>query len=306
MSVLPTQILGSFYKTFLRPAQDLKKHGKWAVITGATDGIGKAYSFVLAKQGMSLMLISRTEAKLKAVKEEIEGKGYTGVEVKYIVCDYGKFDQAMRAKVQKELEGLEIGVLINNVGISYRYPRYFHELPDEEVQSLLTLNIDSTVWMTRAVLPGMLERKKGGAIVNLSSGSALLTMPLLAEYGAAKSFIEKFSRALNAEYREKKSGGITCQCQAPFYVSTKMAKMRPSMAVPTADAFAEAGVKWIGYGDTAVVQPVWIHGVLSFVMQYVVPEPLVAGIVSAQHKAIRKKGLKKDARVAEEEKDKTK
>ena len=288
----------------MRPGKDLRKYGKWVVITGATDGIGKAYAFVLAKKGLSLVLISRTEAKLQAVKEEIDAKGYPGVEVKYIVCDYGKFDNAMRTKMQKELEGLEIGVLINNVGISYRYPRYFHELPDEEVQSLLTLNIDSTVWMTRLVLPGMLERKKGGAIVNLSSGSAMVTMPLLAEYGASKSFIEKFSRALNAEYRDKKNGGISCQCQAPFYVATKLAKMRQSLAVPTPEAYAAAGVKWIGHADTAVVQPYWVHGLQGWILQHVLPDSVVANLVGSTHKAIRKKGLKKDARLEEEAKNK--
>ncbi len=59
------------------------KLGKWAVVTGATDGIGKAYAMALAKKGMSVLLISRTEAKLQAVKEEIESKGY-GVDVKYL------------------------------------------------------------------------------------------------------------------------------------------------------------------------------------------------------------------------------
>lgn len=284
----------------------MKKYGKWVVITGATDGIGKAYAFVLAKKGLSLVLISRTEAKLQAVKEEIEAKGYPGVEVKYIVCDYGKFDEAMRTKMQKELDGLEIGVLINNVGMSYRYPRYFHELPDEEVKSLLTLNIDSTVYMTRMVLPGMLERKKGGAIVNLSSGSALVTMPLLAEYGASKSFVEKFSRALNAEYREKKNGGISCQCQAPFWVATKLAKMRKSFAVPTPEAYAKAGVNWIGYSDTAVVQPYWVHGLQGWVMQHLLPDSIVTSLVGSTHLAIRKKGIKKDARLAEEAKNKSK
>ena len=53
-------------------------------MTGATDGIGKAYALALAKKGMSVILISRTEDKLKAVKEEIDSKGYKGVEVKYI------------------------------------------------------------------------------------------------------------------------------------------------------------------------------------------------------------------------------
>ena len=58
--------MDSFYKTFLRSGKNLKKYGKWVVITGATDGIGKAYAFILAKKGLSLVLISRTEAKLQA------------------------------------------------------------------------------------------------------------------------------------------------------------------------------------------------------------------------------------------------
>lgn len=270
------------------------------MITGATDGIGKAYAFVLAKKGMNIVLISRTEAKLKEVKEEIEKKGYKNVEVKYVVCDYDKFNtQPARDAVKKELEGLEVGVLINNVGIGYKYPRFFDELPDWEVQAMMTLNIDSTVWMTRMVLPGMLERKSG-AIVNISSGSALYTMPLLAEYGAAKSFVEKFSRALNAEYSSK---GVTCQCQAPFYVATKLAKLRKSLSVPTPTEYANMGVKFIGYPDSALVQPFWIHAVQGWVMKQV-PDFILAPGIKSMHMAIRSQGLKKDARLAEENKGK--
>jgi 17beta-estradiol 17-dehydrogenase / very-long-chain 3-oxoacyl-CoA reductase len=78
------KILISAYKSFLRPGKKLTKLGKWAIVTGATDGIGKAYALALAKKGMSIILISRTEAKLKAVKDEIDAKGYNGVEVKYV------------------------------------------------------------------------------------------------------------------------------------------------------------------------------------------------------------------------------
>ncbi len=78
------KIVLAVYKSFLRPGKKLTKYGKWAIVTGATDGIGKAYALALAKKGMSVVLISRTEAKLQAVKEEIEGKNYSGVEVKYI------------------------------------------------------------------------------------------------------------------------------------------------------------------------------------------------------------------------------
>jgi len=286
------QFLGAVNKQFLRPGKNLKKFGEYAVITGATDGIGKAYAMALAKKGMSIVLISRTKAKLEAVKEEILSK-CPNVDVKIIVCDYSKFDDAAKLHIQTSLKGLDIGVLINNVGVSYRYPCYFHELTSEEVGNLIEMNVNSTTWMTRYVINGMLEKKKG-AIVNISSGSAMYTLPLLAEYSAAKSFVEKFTLALNAEYKSK---GISVQCQIPFYVATKLAKMRKAFTVPTPDAFAKLGVKFIGHDDP-VVSPFWVHAVMGYVMDRL-PTSVVASVIMSMHMAIRKKGLKKDAKLAE-------
>ncbi len=255
----------------------------------SVDGIGKAYAFVLAKKGMSVLLISRTESKLQDVKTEIEAKNYGG-EVSYLVCDYSKFDdKALQAKVAKVVKDLEVGVLVNNVGVSYRYPMYFHELADDEVDNLVTMNIDSTVWMTRMVLPGMLERKKG-AIVNISSASAMYDLPLLAEYSGSKSFIEKFSRALNSEYKSK---GVTCQCQIPFYVATKLAKMRKSMMVPTPTEFVGKAINWVGHAD-CVVSPFLLHAIQGWILD-VMPNSVVASIIMSMHLATRKRGLKKDA-----------
>jgi 17beta-estradiol 17-dehydrogenase / very-long-chain 3-oxoacyl-CoA reductase len=275
----------------------LKQFGKWAVVTGATDGIGKAYSIALAKKGLNIVLISRTESKLLEVQKEIVSK--YNVEVKYVVCDYSMFDAGAKNSVQKVLHDLDIGVLVNNVGISYRYPLFFHELSDEEVSTLLTMNIDSTVWMTRMVLPGMLSRKRG-TIVNISSGSALYTLPLLAQYSGAKSFVEKFSRAINAEYRDK---GITCQCQVPFYVATKLAKMRKSLTVPTPTAYVNMAIKWVGYPNDALVSPFWIHAVQGWLMHQL-PDFVVAKFIMLMHLGIRSKGLKRDARVAAQTKSK--
>lgn len=294
IAVTLLNIVASAYKSFLRPGKKLTKFGKWAIVTGATDGIGKAYAMALAKKGMSIILISRTEAKLKAVKEEIESKGYSGVEVKYVVCDYSKFDDKAKKNVKDAIAGLEIGVLINNVGVSYRYPMFFHELSDDEVASLVEMNVNSTVWMTRYVLGGMVERKKG-AIVNISSGSAMYTLPLLAEYSAAKSFIEKFTLALNAEYGPK---GISVQCQIPFYVSTKLAKMRKSLSVPTPDQFAKKAINWVGQPEP-VVSPYWVHGCMGWVLDHL-PTFVVTSIIMSMHLATRKRGLKKDARLKAE------
>jgi len=285
------QFLGQVNKQFLRPGKNLKKLGQYAVVTGATDGIGKAYSMALAKKGMSIVLISRTEAKLKAVKEEILAK-CPDVDIKYVVCDYSKFGDAARAHVQSSLKGLDIGVLINNVGVSYRYPRYYHELADDEVHNLVEMNVNSTTWMTRFVLPGMIEKKKG-AIVNISSGSAMYTLPLLAEYSAAKSFVEKFTLALHAEYNSK---GISVQCQIPFYVATKLAKMREAFTVPSPDKFAKLGLRFIGHDDP-VVSPFWVHACMGYVMDRL-PTAVVTSVIMSMHQTIRKKGLKKDAKSA--------
>jgi len=189
---------------------------------------------------------------------------------------------------------LEVGVLVNNVGVSYRYPLFFDELTDEEVQNLMTMNIDSTVWMTRMVLPGMLARKRG-TIVNVSSASAMYTLPLLAEYSGAKSFVERFSRAINAEYKSK---GVTCQCQVPFYVATKLAKMRKSMMVPTPEQFVAMAMKWVGYSD-CVVSPFLLHAIMGYAMDCL-PEFILTNQIMGMHLATRKRGKKKDEKVAAE------
>lgn len=287
------QFLGEVNRQFLRSGKKLTKFGKYAIVTGATDGIGKAYALALAKKGMSIVLISRTEAKLQAVKEEIDSKNYSGVDVKYIVCDYSNFDDKAKANVKAGIDGLDIGVLINNVGVSYRYPRYFHELADDEVDNLVEMNINSTTWMTRFVINGMLE-KKSGAIVNISSGSAMYTLPLLAEYSAAKSYVEKFTLALHAEYKSK---GISVQCQIPFYVATKLAKMRKAFTVPSPDKFAKLGIRFIGHDDP-VVSPFWVHAVMGYVMDRL-PTSVVTSVIMSMHQGIRKRGLKKDAKNAE-------
>uniref|UniRef100_A0ACB8ERC6 Uncharacterized protein n=1 Tax=Sphaerodactylus townsendi TaxID=933632 RepID=A0ACB8ERC6_9SAUR len=87
--------------------------GEWAVITGAGDGIGKAYSFELAKRGLNTVLISRTLETLRKVASEIEKA--TGRNVKIIQADFTKNN--IYDDIEKSLQGLEIGILVNNVGM---------------------------------------------------------------------------------------------------------------------------------------------------------------------------------------------
>lgn len=288
MQVAYTALHG-IWSHLLRPGKNTKKsYGLWAVVTGATDGIGKGMAFELARKGHNVVLISRSQEKLDACLAELVAK-YPKIEARVLSVDYGKFDEKARAKVADFLKGLDIGVLVNNVGISYPFTKYFHELEDINVEQLITLNVDSTTWMTRIVLPGMVERKRG-SIVNMGSAAGIGTSPLLAQYGAAKSYITMFSKALNVELEKF---NIHVQCQVPLFVATKLAKIRKtSLWVPSPSGYARAAVAAIGYAD--VTSPYWSHAFQIWALSCL-PEWVAARIVMNMHHGIRKAGMKKEA-----------
>merc|ERR1719382_728797 len=84
-------VFSALYAFFFRKGMRLSRYGEWAVVTGATDGIGKAYAFELAKKGLSVLLLSRTPEKLQEVQKEIREK-YPKVQVEVLPIDFGKFD----------------------------------------------------------------------------------------------------------------------------------------------------------------------------------------------------------------------
>jgi len=289
-------ILNEIFNRLFRGGKNIKKtFGSWAVVTGATDGIGKAMAFELARKGVHIVLISRSIDKLDATAKELKDD-YPDIEVKVLAIDYGNFDIAAREKVKTFIADLDVGVLINNVGISYPYTKYFHELTDENVEQLMTLNVNSITWMTRIVLPGMLSRKRG-AIVNIGSAAGVSVSPLLSQYGAAKSYITMFSKALNVEL---KNSNIHVQCQVPMFVATKLAKIKnSSLFVASPNGYAKAAVAAIGYED--VVSPYWTHALQIWFLTNL-PDWLVASGTLSMHHGIRKAGLKKDAKLAAEAK----
>lgn len=272
------------YKHFLRPGKKLKKYGEWAVVTGATDGIGKALAKEFVKAGLKVLLISRTESKLKEVAAEL------GAE--YVAVDYSNFDDEKMAKVKKALDGKDIGILANNVGMSYPFTKYYHELTEKECSDLLALNLESTMLMTKLVLDFMVPKKRG-AIVNTSSAAGTQISPLLAGYSGVKGGIVMFSKSLAAELKPL---GIDVQVQTPLFVTTKLAKIKKSsLTVPTPSTYAKAAVNAIGY-DVAC-SPYWAHALQLFLMD-LLPSSIAIAIVSNMHHSIRKKGMKKQQAAA--------
>ncbi|KAM3387718.1 hypothetical protein ACQJBY_010516 [Aegilops geniculata] len=281
------------YAAFLRPAKPLRRrYGAWAVVTGATDGIGRALAFELAAAGLGLVLVGRSPDKLAAVSKEVRAR-FPGAEVRTFVIDFAADGLAASvAALAESIRGLDVGVLVNNAGHGYPYARYFHEVDEELRRNLIRLNVEAVTRMTHAVLPGMVERKRG-AVVNIGSGAASImpSTPLYTVYAATKAYADQFSRSLYVEYKNK---GIDVQCQVPMYVATKMASIRQaSLFAPSPETYARAAVRYIGYEPRCA--PYWPHALLWFLFS-VVPEPLVDGYVLGMSLGIRKMGRAKEAR----------
>ncbi|ESO82370.1 hypothetical protein LOTGIDRAFT_134665, partial [Lottia gigantea] len=212
-----------------------------SVVTGCTDGIGKAYAEQIAKKGINVVLISRTQSKLDELATEIESK--YKVETKTIAVDFSRTD--IYDKIRVGLTGLDIGTLVNNVGMSYSFPEYFADLENREkvLIDMINTNMTSCSMMTSIVLPGMLERRRG-IIINIASSSALSPLPLLTVYAATKAYMDFFSRGLNEETASK---GVIHQVVVPGFVATKLSKIRrANLFAPTPSTFVCSALATVG------------------------------------------------------------
>jgi short-subunit dehydrogenase len=157
---------------------------------GSTSGIGKGFADHLAEMGMSILIISRSEDKLKEQQKFIAEK--YKVPVRYIAHDFTKAGAERKQFYEhldthlKEIDADGgIGLCINNVGIANEIPKSIEEFTDEEIDEMIQCNCYSTVLMTRAVFKYMKERKNG-SIVAISSGSCNAPAPFLQLYSATK------------------------------------------------------------------------------------------------------------------------
>ncbi|CAH9122636.1 unnamed protein product [Cuscuta epithymum] len=283
-------ILNWVWVYFLRPGKSLKEYGSWALVTGPTDGIGKAFAFQLARRGLNLVLVGRNPEKLKDVSGWIREK-YGETRIKTVVVDFSGDSDDGIWRIREAIEGLDVGVLVNNMGVCYPYPKYFHEVDEKVVGDVLKVNVEGTTKVTKAVLPGMLIRKKG-AIVNIGSGSAIVipSAPLHAVYAGTKAYVDQFSRCLYVEY---KKNGIDVQCQVPLYVATKMiSTRRSSFFIPSPDGYAKAALRCIGYEERCT--PYWPHSIQLALLHYV-PESFFDAWRLKDMLQIREKGLLKDS-----------
>jgi NAD(P)-dependent dehydrogenase (short-subunit alcohol dehydrogenase family) len=188
--------------------------GRVALVTGGSKGIGNAIARGLARAGADLFLCSRTEASLQAAADAIRNE--TGSRVESLAADMARRDDLQRVAEQAVGKLGKVDILVNNAG--WNIPAAIDEIRDEDWQYLLDLNLTGVMALTRALVPGMKERR-WGRVIHISSIMALGSTAQRNAYSATKAALIGMAHASALDLGPF---GITVNCIAPGPIATEM------------------------------------------------------------------------------------
>ena len=190
------------------------KYGEWALVTGASAGIGEEFCVQLAEKGMNIISVARRKDRLDKLGEKL--KSDYGIITLELSIDL--FNSEAVNEIEKHVSDLEVGLLVNNAG--FGHIGNFHKKNPSRDEEMIRLNCIVPVVLTHKFLPKMVERKKGGVIF-LSSTSAYQATPYFTVYSATKVFNLYLGEGLWEEYRKK---GIDIMALSPGYTNTEFQK----------------------------------------------------------------------------------
>jgi short-subunit dehydrogenase len=225
----------------------------FALITGASKGIGKAIAFEMALRGYDLLITARSEKLLLDTAGEIESK--CNVQVKTFPGDLTETGAAQRLFDWCIAKGIYPAALINNAG--YGLWGLFENIPLEEEQNMMQLNMNVMVELCHYFIP-LLKKNKPAYILNVSSTTAFQAVPAMSVYAATKAFVITFTRGLQYELKDS---GISVSCLIPGTTDTSFmdrAKMEPLRELAKkfemqADAVARTAVQGMFKGTLEII-----------------------------------------------------
>jgi short-subunit dehydrogenase len=186
-----------------------------ALITGASGGIGKELACLFARDGHNLVLVARSEGKLRELADELSSAH--GVDVHVIVRDLSQPEAPEAIARELTEKGIQVDMLVNNAGFGL-YGEFIRNSLEEQL-NMIDLNVRSLTSLTHLLLPGMLERKRG-RILNVASTASFQPGPLMAVYYATKAYVLSFSEALSNELA---GTGVTVTALCPGPTVTEFA-----------------------------------------------------------------------------------
>ena len=219
--------------------------------------------------------------------------------------DYSKDDPSDYKRLSELLTGLDVGILINNVGQSHSIPVSFLETAPEELHNIVTINCLGTLKTTQVVAPILAERKKG-LILTIGSFAGWTPTPYLATYSGSKAFLQYWSSSLASELKPQ---GVDVQLAISYLVMTAMSKVRrASLLVPRPEKFVRSTLAKIGIKGTHQIAntytPYWTHAFFLWIVEKTAGSTsrLTININRNMHINIRDRALRKAAREGKKKK----
>ncbi|HLN27814.1 MAG TPA: SDR family oxidoreductase [Gemmataceae bacterium] len=240
---------------------------KTALVTGASAGIGYELSKVFAREGYSLVLVARNEARLREVAEEIQRAN--GAAVKVIAKDLCITSATDELFAELQHDSIVIDVLVNNAGFGTYGPFAQSDLNSQ--LDMIKLNVLSLTHLARLFLPGMIERRNGH-IMNVASTAAFQPGPLTAVYYATKAYVLSFSEAIS---NELEGSGVTVSALCPGPTVSEFQKRAQlegvrlvKGAMMDAATVAESGYRGMIQNKRLVI-PGWKNRLLAFSVRFI-------------------------------------
>jgi short-subunit dehydrogenase len=236
-----------------------------ALITGATAGIGAAFARALAAEGYDLVLVARDGARLATFAGELSGQH--GVTATPLVADLTTPEGCATVEARLSDPTAPVDLLVNNAGMSLK--RSLLSASPEELDRLLALNVGAVQRLTRAVLPGMVERRRGD-VVNVSSVAGFVTQPG-STYSASKAWVTNFSESTGLAVRRY---GVRVMALCPGYTRTEFHERAgvdprkiPGWLWLAADDVVRTGLRDLRRGRSVSV-PDWRYKTAAFGARY--------------------------------------
>ncbi len=180
--------------------------GKTCIVTGASGGIGAGIAATLIKKhGCTVIGIARNESKMLKFIDEL-GEEYAK-NFSYKLFDVSKNENWENFSAELKENGTEIDILINNAGILPKFKR-FDRYDESEIENAININFYSCIYSIKALLPTLVERH--GAIINIDSSAALMSLAGTSMYSASKAALKGFTEALREDFRGKLFVGLVC------------------------------------------------------------------------------------------------
>jgi len=246
---------------------------EYALITGASKGIGKSIALLLAKAGYNLLLVARSASALEELSSLIQREYH--VNVSFLAIDLSSSAATEDVARWCLSKTSDLTVLINNAG--YGVWGTFSDLPLSEQMNMLQLNINTVVELSHHLLP-LLKQQQQAYILNIASTAAYQALPTFSLYAASKTFILNFSRAIRYELRNS-TVRVSCLCPGPTDTAFASRAGLDAFA-DLAEKFnmspeevAQTGLKGM-FSNKAEIIPGFMNKVSSFFARHL-PKPLV-------------------------------